>query len=549
MPRWLVALVFGVSMLLSATVTADEASGAWNYQIAPGDTLIGISAQMLERPDDWPILQKLNQIANPRRLPPGGTVRIPFDLLKKSAMVATVIYVRGRATLTGTAADSNRVERQLQLDDGVRSQDVISTGENSSLSLRFADGSRLLIGSGSQISVVRMLEIGRMALPDALLDIDRGSAEIHIVPKAGRRFELRTPAMNLGVRGTSFRARIDPAGKASGVEVLTGSVAALAMQAPVPVNAGFGTLAAVGQPIAPPHLLLPPADLAAIAPFLEGLPIRFSWPPIAGAVAYRAQILAEAADEQLLLDSRFDQAAAQFADLPDGSYRLRVRGIDASGLEGLDAVRPFVLKARPEAPLAGSPIADGTSVGASTRFEWAAVADAKRYRLQIARDPQFRDLVFDNPAITQTSQRVDLPPGRYFWRLTSITATRDGRDDVGPVGAAQAFVQRDLPPPLALAEPQISRNGVRLHWDQPVLGRSVRIQIAEDPEFRQMALDRTTSETAEFLAELGPGVYYVRARLISADGLAGEFGPVRRIDVPLPPIAPWWALLFGWLLL
>ncbi|MEO8279778.1 MAG: FecR domain-containing protein [Ideonella sp.] len=549
--KWLLALWFGFAALTPAAASATDAmAGAWNYQIVQGDTLIGISAQLLERPDDWPILQKLNRIANPRRLPPGGTIRIPFDLLKKSAMVATVIFVRGRVTLSSTTADSNRPERPLALGDGVRSLDVVSTNDDASLSLRFVDGSRLMIGPASQVSVVRMLEIGRSALPDALFNVDHGSAEIHIVPNAGRRFELRTPAMNLGVRGTSFRVRVDAKGKAAGVEVLEGRVAAAAgRDQKVPVNAGFGTLAQAGQPIAPPRLLLPPPVLAASARLIEYLPMRFAWPSIPGAVAYRVQVLANTNDERLLLDGRFAQASAQFASLPDGSYRLRVRGIDTAGLEGLDTVQPFVLKAQPQAPLAVSPKPGATSVGAAARFEWAGVNDAKRYRLQIARDTEFADLVFDNAAISQTSQLVELAPGRYHWRLASIAETREGRDDAGPFGEAQTFEQRDLPPPLPLAEPLVGADGVRLRWDPPTTGRSVRLQIAEDADFRKMALDRTVSEASELLAELGPGRYYARARLVSADGLAGDFGPVQQFDVPLPPIAPWWALPLGWLLL
>ena len=550
--KWVAAWSLAVAALtqaLAADGVAEAIPGVWNYQIAPGDTLLRISADMLDRPDDWPKLQKLNRIANPTRLTPGGTIRIPLDLLKKSAMVATVIFVRGRVMLGVAATDSTtRPERALIVGDEIRSRDVISTDSDSSLSLRFVDGSRLMIGPASQVSVIRMLEIGRSALPDALLNIERGDAEIHIVPKTGRRFELRTPAMNLGVRGTSFRARVDASGKSAGVEVLEGRVGASAGRSQVPVNAGFGTLAEAGKAIPPPRPLLAPPVLAGVSRLVAYLPLRFSWPSVPRAVAYRVQILANADKHHLLLDGRFPNASAQWPDLPDGSYTLRVRGIDAAGLEGLDAVQPFAVKARPLAPLAVSPLPDATSIGAATRFEWTGVDDAKRYRLQIARDAAFTDLVFDTTAISQTSVTVDLPPGRYKWRLASIAMDQEGRDDAGPFGPAQSFEQREALPPLQIAEPQIGPEGVRLRWERLAPGRSARLQIANDPEFRQIVLDRTTSGS-EFLAELGPGRYHVRARLISADGLAGDYGSARQFDVPLPPISPWWVLPLGWLLL
>ena len=43
------------------------------------------------------------------------------------------------------------------------------------------------------------------------------------------------------------------------------------------------------------------------------------------------------------------------ATLPDGEYRVRVRGVDATGLEGRDAEWPLTLDARPEPPVLVSP--------------------------------------------------------------------------------------------------------------------------------------------------------------------------------------------------
>lgn len=59
-----------------------------------------------------------------------------------------------------------------------------------------------------------------------------------------------------------------------------------------------------------------------------------------------------------MLDGTFETPTAKWADLPDGRYLLRVRGTDRTGLEGLNADRAFVLKARPEPPfIISNPIA------------------------------------------------------------------------------------------------------------------------------------------------------------------------------------------------
>ena len=49
------------------------------YRARPGDTLIGLSARLLLEPRRWPELQRRNAIADPRRIPLGSRIRIPYD--------------------------------------------------------------------------------------------------------------------------------------------------------------------------------------------------------------------------------------------------------------------------------------------------------------------------------------------------------------------------------------------------------------------------------------------------------------------------------------
>ncbi|HKS26606.1 MAG TPA: PQQ-binding-like beta-propeller repeat protein [Pyrinomonadaceae bacterium] len=63
--------------------------------------------------------------------------------------------------------------------------------------------------------------------------------------------------------------------------------------------------------------------------------------------------------------------------------------------------------ARPEARQVGPPL----------RINWKEQPGVRRYRLQIARDPQFADIVFDK-LVYGTEYTVNvLPNGRYFWRI------------------------------------------------------------------------------------------------------------------------------------
>jgi hypothetical protein len=523
-------------------------SDAWSYRVARGDTLIAVSAEYLARPNDWPRLQRLNRVADPRRLRPGSLLRIPLSWMRETATVAEVAFVQGRATVAGLGFAVDQSARLLAIGDMVRAHDIISTDDDASVTLRFADGSRLLIGPASEVGVVHLLEHGKSAVPDVRLKLDRGNTEVHVEPaRAGRRFEIQTPAINLGVRGTEFRARVDPAGRATRLEVLEGRVTAASGSDQVFVESGLGTVTELGRPAGPLRRLVDAPDLTGILERLERVPLKFAWRGLAGAQGYHAQVFPQADAEQLLLDGTSTDALVKWPDLPDGSYLLRVRALDLHGLEGLNATVGFVLKARPEPPFTTSPAEGSTSHGNRVAFSWARVPAASRYRLQVSASPDFAALVFDDDHSAQQDRIVALEPGHYYWRVASIAIAADGQDDAGPFGDPQSFTQRALPPSPAVEPPQPSPRGVLLRWKTPESGQKVRFQVATDRAFNNIVLDETTQESAGLLPAPAPGVYFVRVKTIDADGFEGDFGAFQQVEVPR---SKWWLLIpLGLLLL
>ena len=81
----------------------------------------------------------------------------------------------------------------------------------------------------------------------------------------------------------------------------------------------------------------------------------------------------------------------------------------------------------------------------TVHLRWGARPGISRYRLQLANDSAFSDIVFDRVVNGTESTVDDLTPGRYFWRVASLT-TRLGdfssagvvevRAPNGPVGPA-----------------------------------------------------------------------------------------------------------------
>ena len=190
----------------------------------------------------------------------------------------------------------------------------------------------------------------------------------------------------------------------------------------VPVEAGQGTRILPGQPPAQPRALLPAPDLSGLPSSLEAGPLRFTWPALTDAQAYRVQLMDS---EQVLLRSRqVELAAIELATLEAGAYQLHVRGIDDWKLEGFSASHAFQVtpEPEPEPPVEPEPVTDPQVPRLMPpRFrpgwvdvQWQALEGAWSHRLMLARDPGFKHLLLDQ--LTRNSHYLLPlpPPGRYY---------------------------------------------------------------------------------------------------------------------------------------
>src|SRR2546430_12740056 len=92
----------------------------------------------------------------------------------------------------------------------------------------------------------------------------------------------------------------------------------------------------------------------------------------------------------------------------------------------------------------------------TVHLRWGPRAGFSRYRLQLASDVHFRDIVFDR-VITGTETDVnDLAPGRYFWRIAPLTKTLGEFSSAGTIEVAAPSVPRHpiIPSPTPTITPQ-----------------------------------------------------------------------------------------------
>jgi hypothetical protein len=509
----------------------------------PGDTLIGLGKRYLLDPKRWPELVAANALPNPNRIATGASVRIPLRLMRVDSVPAQVISVTGAAQAPVGAGNT---QAPLRAGQTVPEGGEVFTGPDGHVTIRLVDGTLLRLRPDSRLQV---RESSRLRDVDSVRSgarLRQGRVEVEAAPApAGRPgFSIDTPQGVLGVRGTEFRVSVDGTGTDTKGEVLGGAVAFSGVSGPggerlgagERVGAGFGTLIGATGQVAPPVRLLPQPNVAALPSLQERLLMRFALAPVPGATGYHAQIARDAGFDQVVADQISASTELRFADVPDGDYVLRVRAVDAKGLEGLDADHRFRLKARPEPPLPASPAPRAAITGNQVELAWAANNEAQSYRLRLARSADFKTGLRDVAGVKAlTSLQGGLPAGVYFWQLASVRLDANQKEDQGPWGDVRSFELRSMPPEPQ--PPKVSANAVTFSWPGTP-GQSFDFEVARDAAFAQIVLQRNlTAPNFELPLPLpapAAGRFYVRVRAKDTDGFVGPFGAAQYFDIARP---------------
>ena len=527
MRRCFASLLLVIGLAGGSVLAADE---EWNYVVRPGDTLIGIAESYFVNPHAWPIVQKRNRIADPTRIPVGTRLHVPDRLLRLETVEASVLLVNGQAS----RASSGGTEKSLAAGDVLQTGDRVQVAGGSNLSLRFPDGSRVLVLENSRFTLSRAVRVGKSSVHRILIDLHEGQVESNVVPSSdgAQQYEIKTPALRMSVRGTQFRAAADSRSGQARSEVLTGRVQVSGGRKAVVLGAGFGSSAVPGKPPAAPSRLVAAPDLSALSALYERVPLHFSWNSLPDSRGYRAQVLDSSAN--LMLDGLFQGSAARWPDLPDGRYTLRVRSIGDNRLEGVDAQHAFTLNARPEPPFSSTPT--GKAYGESTQFSWTETAGIDSYHFQLASDAEFSRVLTDQPALAASRIVLPLAPGRYYWRVASID---DG--DHGPFGDVVAFEQRPVPASPQAEAPDVGEDQLRFRWRAGEPGQHYLLQLSVKPDFSDLLLEQATDKSEITVPLPAAGDYFMRVKAIEADGFAGPFGATQKFTVPGTSV--WWLLL------
>jgi len=396
------------------------------YVVKKGDTLFDLASHFLLSADAARTVQRLNHIADPRRMPVGLRLNIPLRLVRQEPIRARIHSFSGAVTITAAGRTAAAAPGTA-----VGEGSDIQTGANAFVSLELPDGTIVTMPSQTRVRIAMLRSTPLTGSVDRRFDVSTGKIRAVVVPMTDPRstFRVGTPVAVSAVRGTEFRVGYDPALNRAVTEVLTGTVAVAGPQAPdVLVHAGFGAAAGSGAEAgAVPRPLLPaPVPTVPIDTQREAT-LPFAVAPVAGAAAYRLQIARDAG----FLDQvgEADSVAPNFVlqSLPDGTYFVRISALDATGIEGRSEVYGFQRRLHNVA----------TSMDRRTEgdrrdylFRWQSQgAGTYAYRFQLARCGDERRPVVDQDNVAGFSLTVtDLPKGAYCWRVQSVEVGDDPGD-------------------------------------------------------------------------------------------------------------------------
>lgn len=499
----------------------------WIYRVRPTDNIWDVSRHYLKPGVTWQQLQAYNQVADPYHLPPGMRLRIPVAWLAVRPANATVVAVIGNAhAQRGDQGPVEDVKPGMSLGMGTR----LTTDAGASLTLQFADGSRVLMQHDSELELDRLSAYGRTGMVDTRLRLQHGRVVNDVTHVDGvAHFSVQTPSAISSVRGTHFRVGTDGADQ-SQTEVLGGRVDVAGDRRHVLVAGGNGVAVTAGERPGAPQALLAAPDLHCPQQPIGSLAYPLAWTALPNATHYRVQVAPDARFEALLLDRVVTPPVVNLPDLPDGSYAVRVHGIDAQRLEGEDATCTVQLSAHPQPPLVVEPQPGGKVRETRPRFRWTESTEAASYAWQLASDADFRQLLGSQDTLTGTSVRAPqaLPLGHYWWRI----ASRDRSGKLGPYSAPMRFdLVAELPAP-ATNKPKHAGKDMDFSWQAGLPGQHYQVQMARDPDLAHPTLDRTLAEPLLEIPKPAHGTWYLRVRTIDTDGYAGPWSPVQKVKLP-----------------
>ncbi len=131
--------------------------------------------------------------------------------------------------------------------------------------------------------------------------------------------------------------------------------------------------------------------------------------------------------------------------------------------------------------------------------------------LLLSSDKNFKDIAYRFFSEKQSSAAFGLKPGTYYWKLSALQNEEEKDSQTGKI----QLIQSPLPE-LLVPVPQYEFNyrtklpAVRLIWTESPYATSYRLEIASDPNMKNLVIDQRQNLTSAIISTLKEGTYWWR---------------------------------------
>lgn len=536
-------------LLLMATLmtlflpSAGIMAGETNHRLIPlyvavDTNLIHIARDYCRDGNDWKEIARINKLSEPYLIYHNSNIQVPLSMLVTEPLSARVATVNGSVSLLGEGEQTI----PLRKDDTLAAGQTVISGPDGYTHLILPDNTYTRIEPDSRFTINYLFR-----LPDGNIKTDFELKKGNIVHwmrqklRPNDSFQTRTPIAVTGIRGTEYRLKTDDSG-ANSVETLSGVVQVSAASRTIALEAGKGTRVRKGAPPEKPRLLPDPPEGILIERLYRTLPIQIKAPARGKAKTIHLRITTDEQGQQTV----FAQNAApggtfSIFTLPDAAYFAFVTAFDAEGFESPPtAPLPLTIRTSPPAPIVISPKKDGILWGKRGQIEWLGSNQAKQYTIQLAADPDFKNIL-DQQQVTEPRYLTpELQPGRYHVRVQAVAG--DGYTTLFSMPVSWKQTEE----PAMKGMEATANNKPSLQWPVMAEGLSYDLQVAGDEQFTQLIVDQKglldTTYTME--QKLDSGTYFLRLRGVANGEPQSPWTPTQTLNVKRKPLG-WEEVLIG----
>jgi len=235
--------------------------------------------------------------------------------------------------------------------------------------------------------------------------------------------------------------------------------------------------------------------------------LTLSWGSVTGVASYRLQLATDSLFANLVVnDSTLTSASKQVGPLLNNTkYYWRVNAKNAAGTSSYSSVFNFTtIVSAPAIPVLQSPATDATNQATTLTLSWGSVTGAASYRLQLASDSLFANLVVNDSTLTSASRQVGplLNNTKYYWRVNAKNAA--GTSSYSSVFNFTTIVSAPAIPVLqSPATGAVNQaTTLTLSWGSVTGAASYRLQVATDSLFATVVFNDSTLTSAS--KQVGP---------------------------------------------